>query len=54
MTGGVMAWNGYGNAGFDVFVFIVAGWLVSLCLHEYAHALLAYRAGDVAWRRGAT
>lgn len=48
ITGGVMAWQGYGNPSFDVFVFVVAGWLVSLCLHEYAHAVLAFRAGDVA------
>lgn len=47
ITGAVMAWNGYGSPAFDVFVFVVAGWLVSLCLHEYAHALLAYRNGDV-------
>ncbi|GAA1825807.1 site-2 protease family protein [Luedemannella flava] len=47
ITGGVMAWRGYGNIGFDVFLFVVAGWIVSLCLHEYAHALIAYRAGDV-------
>lgn len=48
ITGGVMAWNGYGNPSLDVFIFVVAGWLVSLCLHEYAHALLAYRSGDLA------
>lgn len=47
VTGGVMAWRGYGGVGFDVFLFVVAGWIVSLCLHEYAHALIAYRAGDV-------
>ena len=29
-----------------MFLFIVAGWIVSLCLHEYAHALFAYRFGD--------
>jgi Zn-dependent protease len=46
-TGGVMAWTGFGNVGVDVFLFVVAGWLVSLCVHEYAHALVAYRAGDV-------
>jgi Zn-dependent protease len=45
-TGGVMAWRGYGNVGFDVFLFVVAGWVVSLCLHEYAHAVIAYRGGD--------
>jgi len=47
VTGAVMAWNDFGNPSVDVFLFVVAGWLVSLCLHEYAHALLAYRAGDV-------
>ena len=46
VAGGVMTWNGYGNVRFDVFVFVVSGWLVSLCLHEYAHAVVAYRAGD--------
>ncbi|MDG4814596.1 site-2 protease family protein [Micromonospora sp. WMMD956] len=43
---GVMAWNRFGNVRFDVFLFVVSGWLVSLCLHEYAHAVVAYRAGD--------
>jgi len=47
MTGGVMAWQEYGDLNYDIFLFVVAGWLVSLSLHEYAHALLAYRAGDV-------
>lgn len=46
VTGGVMAWNGFGNTRLDVFLFVVGGWLVSLCLHEYAHALVAFRAGD--------
>jgi Zn-dependent protease len=47
VTGGVMAWRGYGNIAFDVFLFVMAGWIVSLCLHEYAHAVIAYRGGDV-------
>jgi Zn-dependent protease len=47
VTSGVMAWNGFGNVRFDVFLFVISGWLVSLCLHEYAHALVAYRAGDL-------
>ncbi|MFC4145849.1 site-2 protease family protein [Micromonospora mangrovi] len=46
VTSGVMAWQRYGNARFDVFLFVVSGWLVSLCLHEYAHAVVAFRAGD--------
>jgi Zn-dependent protease len=29
-----------------VFIFVIAGWVVSLCLHEYAHARTAYWAGD--------
>ncbi len=29
-----------------MFVFVVFGWLVSLCLHEFAHAYAAFRAGD--------
>ncbi|WP_019629387.1 site-2 protease family protein [Actinomadura atramentaria] len=27
-------------------VFVVAGWIVTLCVHEFAHAYLAHRAGD--------
>lgn len=46
IAGGVMAWNGFGNATLDVLIFIFAGWVVSLALHEYAHAIFAYRAGD--------
>ncbi len=41
-----MAWTGFGNVRVDVFLLIVCGWLVSLCLHEYAHALVAYLCGD--------
>jgi Zn-dependent protease len=41
-----MAWTGFGKVGVDVFLFVVAGWLVSLCLHEYGHAVAAYFSGD--------
>lgn len=41
-----MAWTGFGNVRVDVFLFVICGWLLSLCLHEYAHALLAYHFGD--------
>lgn len=44
---GWMAWTGYGNARVSVFLFVISGWLVSLCLHEYAHALVAYLGGDL-------
>jgi Zn-dependent protease len=41
-----MAWTGFGNTGVDVFLFVVSGWLVSLCLHEYGHAVAGYFSGD--------
>jgi Zn-dependent protease len=41
-----MAWTGFGNVGVDVFLFVVSGWLVSLCLHEYGHAVAGYFSGD--------
>ncbi|MEV1290409.1 site-2 protease family protein [Micromonospora sp. NPDC049679] len=47
VASGAMAWVGFGNVRFDIFLFVVSGWLVSLCLHEYAHAIVAFRAGDV-------
>src|SRR5690242_1572140 len=46
ITGGIMAWLEFGNAVVNVLLFVIAGWLVSLSLHEFSHALLAYRAGD--------
>jgi Zn-dependent protease len=47
---GLVAWR-YGQitdtpARVAVFVFVVAAWVVSLCLHEFGHAYLAYRSGD--------
>ncbi|MFF4338457.1 site-2 protease family protein [Kitasatospora sp. NPDC001540] len=39
--------TGWGNARFGVFLFVVAGWMVSLCLHEYAHARTALAGGDI-------
>jgi Zn-dependent protease len=46
VTGGVMAWLEYGNPTFNLLLFVVAGWIVSLSLHEFSHAYFAYRAGD--------
>jgi len=43
---GALAWYDKGSRGFNVFLFVVFGWLLSLCLHEYAHAVVAYRGGD--------
>lgn len=33
-------------SGVGVFVLVIAGWVVSVCLHEFAHAYIAYRGGD--------
>ncbi len=41
-------WTDYSaNTGLPVFLFIVSGWVVSLCLHEYAHARTALHGGDI-------
>jgi len=48
--GGALAWLAGSSvrplsyAG--VFIFAIAGWLVSLCLHEFGHAVTAWRFGD--------
>ena len=46
VVSGWMTWTGWGTVRFDLFLFVIAGWLVSLCLHEYAHALTGYFSGD--------
>jgi Zn-dependent protease len=46
VVGGWMTWTGSGGGRLGVFILVVAGWVVSLCLHEYAHARTAYHAGD--------
>ncbi len=33
-----------------VFILVLAGWAVSLCLHEFGHAYTAYRGGDFSVR----
>lgn len=43
---GWMTWQRFGNVGFDVFLLVISGWLLSLCVHEYAHAVVAYFSGD--------
>ena len=48
VLGGVLASTGDSirTIGVGVFLFVVAGWVVSLSLHEFAHAVAAYKAGD--------
>jgi Zn-dependent protease len=36
----------FSAAGPLTFGFVVVGWIVGVCLHEYAHAISAYREGD--------
>lgn len=48
-AGGALAWTAeptstWARAG--VFVTVLAGWIVSVCLHEFGHAFTAFRAGD--------
>lgn len=49
-AGGVAAWMAADNiealAYVGVFVFVIAGWIVSLSLHEFAHAFTGWRFGD--------
>jgi Zn-dependent protease len=48
---GLVAWR-YGRladafaARLALFGFVVAGWVISLCLHEFGHAYFAFRSGD--------
>lgn len=50
VVGAVLAWLAAESVGLlahaGVFVFVIAGWLVSLCLHEFGHAFTAWRFGD--------
>ncbi|WP_375475230.1 site-2 protease family protein [uncultured Jatrophihabitans sp.] len=49
-AGGLLAWftDGVGSrlGDFGVCVLVLGGWITSVCLHEFAHAYAAYRAGD--------
>ena len=48
--GGLLAWWDGADLGVlayvGVFIFVIAGWVVSLCLHEFGHAITAWRFGD--------
>jgi Zn-dependent protease len=46
---GAMLWFGVfpGFAGPMTILFVTAGWITSLCIHEFAHALVAYLGGDM-------
>ncbi|MEU4347414.1 site-2 protease family protein [Streptomyces sp. NPDC023838] len=45
---GWAVWTGFSNVpGLAVFLFVTGAWIVSLCLHEYAHARTALHGGDI-------
>ncbi|MFF0815025.1 site-2 protease family protein [Rhodococcus sp. NPDC003318] len=47
--GGALAWQAAPRsttAGVGVFLLVVAGWVVTVCLHEFGHAYTAWRYGD--------
>ncbi|GHH22772.1 site-2 protease family protein [Streptomyces lanatus] len=45
---GWATWAGFAEQpGVAVFLFVTAAWIVSLCLHEYAHARTALHSGDI-------
>lgn len=50
VAGGVVAWLAVDTVKplsyVGVFILVIAGWLVSLCLHEFGHAFTAWRFGD--------
>ena len=49
-AGAALAWFAGRDVGplayAGVFVFVIFGWLVTLCVHEFGHAYSAYRFGD--------
>ena len=45
-AGAPRAGDGLTPGRLGVFVFVLAGWVVTLCFHEFGHAYAAYRAGD--------
>lgn len=50
VLGGVMLWNSGGDrtafAITGALLMVIGGWVVSLCLHEFAHAVTAFKFGD--------
>jgi len=58
MVGAVMSWgaplqvqgdltsDSGETARIGMFILVIGGWVISLCLHEFTHAYLAHRAGD--------
>jgi len=51
IASGAALWMNWGanptSLRIGVFLFVLSGWLVSLCFHEYAHARTALHGGDI-------
>jgi len=47
IASGWALWNGIADRGVMAFLFVASSWVVTLCLHEFAHAFVAYRNGDL-------
>lgn len=47
LASGFALYSGIASGGVSIFVFVMSGWIVSLCLHEFGHAYVAYLGGDV-------
>ena len=46
VLGGYLSWDDARTGvipRLGVFLLVISGWVVSLCLHEFAHAYVAYR-----------
>ncbi|HEX6681659.1 MAG TPA: site-2 protease family protein [Candidatus Limnocylindrales bacterium] len=46
LASGWLLWAKVTPAPVTVFVFVLSAWLITLCLHEFSHALMAHRRGD--------
>lgn len=46
ISGGAMYWNMPLASAVLPFIFVVSGWVIALCLHEFGHAIVAYHGGD--------
>jgi Zn-dependent protease len=47
IAAGLAAWWEWINPGLAVFSFVTLGWVISVCLHEFGHALVGYWGGDL-------
>ncbi|MTD14099.1 site-2 protease family protein [Nakamurella sp. YIM 132087] len=50
IVAGLLADGGNTPLGVWVFLTVIAGWVVSLCLHEFAHSVVALAGGDTSVR----